>query len=84
MLRRKSSLAAGHLPAGSNAAGATRLLAKKGREGVIAELIAAAKADRMFPRKAAPGRVRMHIAAMGGSGEWLALADDAETDWLSY
>ncbi len=60
------------------------LLAQKGREGAIAELIAAVKADKLFPDRAGPDQVRMHIAAMGGSGEWLALVDDAETDWLSY
>ena len=59
------------------------LLAQKGREGAIADLVAAAKADKLFPNEAGPDQVRTHIAAMGGSGDWFALVDDAETDWMS-
>ena len=60
------------------------LLAQKGREGAIPGLVAAAKADKLFPNEAGPDQVRAHIAAMGGSGDWLALVDAAEPDWLSY
>ena len=45
------------------------LLAQKGREGAIPGLVAAAKADKLFPNEARPDRFCAHIAAMGGSGD---------------
>ncbi len=60
------------------------LLAKKGREGALAELIAAAKADRAFPRRGSPDDVRKRLNEMQADGNMHAVVDEAETDWLSY
>ena len=59
------------------------LMAQKGRDGAIADLVAAAKADPKFPRRGSPDDVRLHLAAMKADGDWFGVVDDAETDWMS-
>ena len=61
-----------------------RLLAQKGATGALAELIAAAKADRAFPRRGSPDDVRKRLNEMQANGDMHAVVDEAETDWLSY
>ena len=53
-------------------------------DGPIAVLVQAAKADTLFPSRANPDQMRLHIAAMGGDGEWFAVVDEAETEWMGY
>lgn len=45
------------------------LLAQKGREGAIAELVAAAKSDRAFPRRGSPDDVRKCLNEMQADGD---------------
>ena len=59
------------------------LLAQKDREGAIADLVTAAKADRAFPRRGNPDDVRKRLNEMQADGDMHAVVDDAETDWLS-
>ena len=59
------------------------LLAQKDREGAIADLVRAAKADRAFPRRGNPDDVRKRLNEMQADGDMHAVVDDAETDWLS-
>lgn len=58
------------------------LLAQKDREGAIAELIAAAKADRAFPRRGSPDNVRKRLNEMQADGDMHAVFGDANPDWL--
>ena len=60
------------------------LLTQKDREGAIADLIAAAKADRAFPRRGSPDDVRKRLNEMQADGDMHAVVDDAETDWMGY
>ncbi|WP_419825665.1 YozE family protein [Sphingomonas sp.] len=60
------------------------LLAQKGREGSIGELVAAAKGDPKFPRRSDPDEVRARLNEMQADGDMHGVVDDAETDWLSY
>jgi len=60
------------------------LLAQKYREGSIAILVAAAKADPKFPRRGSPDDVRKRLNEMQVDGDTHAVVDDAETDWLSH
>ena len=57
------------------------LLAQKDREGAIAHLVSAAKADRVFPRRGNPDDVRKRLNEMQADGDMHAVVDDA--DWLS-
>ena len=59
------------------------LLAQKDATGSMADLIAAAKADRSFPRRGSPDDVRKRLNEMQADGDMHAVVDDAETDWLS-
>jgi len=60
------------------------LVTQKDRDGLVGELVAAAKLDRRFPRVGDPEAVRKHLRAMQAEGDMFAAVDDAETDWLSY
>lgn len=60
------------------------LLKQKNREGIIGELVNAAKADPKFPRNGDPETVRKHLSKMQVEGDFFDAVDDAETDWLSY
>ena len=60
------------------------LLAQKYPEGSLAILIAAAKADRAFPRRGSPDDVRKRLNEMQADGDMHAVVDEAEADWLSY
>ena len=59
------------------------LFAQKGRDGAIADLVAAAKADPKFPRRGSPDDVRKRLNEMQADGDMHAVVDDAETDWLA-
>ncbi|HEY0270118.1 MAG TPA: YozE family protein [Sphingomonas sp.] len=60
------------------------LLAQKGRDGLIGQLVDGAKADRQFPRHGSPEDIRKHLSAMQAEGDLFEAVDEAETDWLSY
>ncbi|MEH3107170.1 MAG: hypothetical protein PGN09_07770 [Sphingomonas fennica] len=60
------------------------LLAQKGREGLIGQLVDAAKADRGFPRDGDPEAVRKRLRNNYAEGDLFDAIDDAETDWLAY
>ena len=60
------------------------LLAQKDREGAIADLIPAAKADRTFPLSGSPDDIPKDRNEMQADGDMYAVVDDAETDGLSY
>ncbi|MBI0474423.1 hypothetical protein D9601_03465 [Sphingomonas sp. MA1305] len=60
------------------------LLQQVDREGPVGELVAAAKADRRFPRAGGPDDVRKHLNDMQASGEMFEAVDDAEIDWCCY
>ncbi|WP_298690212.1 hypothetical protein [uncultured Sphingomonas sp.] len=50
----------------------------------MADLVNAAKGDRMFPRRGSPDDVRKRLNEMQADGDMRAVVDEAETDWLSY
>ena len=60
------------------------LLAQKDREGAIADLIPAAKANRASPLSGSPDDIRKRLNEMPADGDMHAVVDDAETNWLSY
>ena len=59
------------------------MLVQRDVSGAMADLIAAAKADRAFPRRGSPEAVRKRLIEMQADGDMHALIDDAQTDWLS-
>jgi hypothetical protein len=58
------------------------LLAQSGRNGWIADLAKAAKADRGFPRDGDPDAVRRHLSEKQADSDMLEAVDDAERLWL--
>lgn len=60
------------------------LLSQKDREGLIGQLVAAAKSDPKFPRDGDPETVRKHLSRMQVEGDFFDAVDDAEADWLSF
>ena len=54
------------------------------REGAIADLIPAAKADRAFPLSGSPDDIRKRLNEMRADSDMHAVVDDAETNGLSY
>ena len=59
------------------------LMAQNCRDGAIANLVTAAKADPKFPRRGSPDDVRKRLNEMQADGDMHAVVDDAETDWLA-
>jgi hypothetical protein len=51
--------------------------------GLLAGLIAAAKADRKFPLDGDPNAVRARLNECGAEGDMFEAVDDAELDWLA-
>ncbi|PTQ12979.1 hypothetical protein CLG96_02210 [Sphingomonas oleivorans] len=60
------------------------LLMQKDREGLVGALVAAAKADRQFPKNGGPEDVRKRLRDTIADGEMFEAVDDAELDWVSY
>lgn len=58
------------------------LLGQGGRDGWIADLAKAAKADRGFPRDGDPDAVRKHLSEKQADSDMLEAVDDAERLWL--
>jgi hypothetical protein len=58
------------------------LLGQGGRDGWIADLAKAAKADRGFPRDGDPDTVRKHLSDKQADSDMLEAVDDAERLWL--
>ena len=59
------------------------LLQQKHRTGLVGQLVAAAGADRSFPKQADPEAVRTRLRAMQADGDMFDAIDDAELDWLA-
>ena len=59
-----------------------RLIDQMDSEGAIAELIAAAKADRAFPRRGSPNDVRKRLNKMQADDDMHAVFGDTNPDWL--
>jgi len=60
------------------------LLAQRGRGDWVADLAAAARADRAFPKEGTPDAVRQHLSNQQVDGDVFAAVDDAEIDWMAY
>ena len=60
------------------------LVSQTDHEGVMGELVAAAKSDRTFPRDGDPEAVRKHLSKMQVDGDFFDAVDDAEADWMRY
>lgn len=60
------------------------LIKQRDRQGVLGELVQAAKSDPKFPRTGTPEEVRQHLGKMQVDGDFYDAVDEAETDWLSY
>lgn len=59
------------------------ILAQRDRDGLMAQLVVGARADRTFPRAGSPEDVRKHLSAMQAEGDLFEAVDEAETDWLN-
>lgn len=60
-----------------------RWLLRQPPEGLLAPLIAAAKADRQFPLDGDADAVRARLNACGAEGVMFEAVDEAEIDWLA-
>jgi hypothetical protein len=61
-----------------------RILAQRGRDGLVGQLVEGARADRKFPRGGSPEDVRKHLSAMQADGDLFEAVDETETDWLNF
>jgi hypothetical protein len=59
------------------------ILVQRDRDGLMAQLVEGARADRKFPRAGSPEDVRKHHSAMQAEGDLFEAVDKAETDWLN-
>ena len=59
------------------------LLVQANRADAIGQFAAAARADGRFPQSGSPNDVRLHIAMMQMTGDFLDVVDNAELEWLS-
>lgn len=60
------------------------LLAQKGRDDTLGDLIAGAKRDPAFPKRGDPDEVRARLRKVQADDDIMDAVDKAEIDWLSY